>query len=189
VRGGRLVFSGLSFTARPGALFAVTGANGSGKSSLLRLLAGLLRPDGGQVRFDGNGEVEGLAHYFGHADGLKNALSLGETLAFWTAVYGGAVAIDAAEAAGQVGLGHALDLPVGVLSAGQRRRAGLARLLLAPRPLWLLDEPSAALDRDGEALLGLLMTRHLSAGGTIIAATHQPLPVEAQAGVDLARTA
>lgn len=173
-RGGRTVFAGLSFSVAAGQLLAVTGPNGSGKSSLLRILAGLLRPEAGSLSFAG-GESEGIAHYLGHSDALKAALTVRETLRFWAAVHDGAG--DAAAAAAQVGLGHALDLPVAVLSAGQRKRMGLARLLVAARPLWLLDEPSSALDRAGEASLGALMRLHLSAGGTVIAATHQDLPI------------
>jgi heme exporter protein A len=181
------VFSGLSFRVTPGNLLAVIGPNGSGKSSLLRVLAGLIRPEAGTLRFAGAGEEEGCAHYLGHADALKPALSLRETLRFWAALYGGrAGGIDAA---GRVGLGHALDLPVAVLSAGQRRRVGLARLLVAARPLWLLDEPGAALDRDGEALLGRMMADHRAEGGTIVAATHQDLPLAPDAVLDLAKTA
>jgi len=186
VRGGRLVFAGVSFTARPGALLAVVGPNGAGKSSLLRIIAGLASPDSGSLALEGDGE--GGVHYLGHADGLKPALTLRETLSFWASLFGRERhrAANALElAAERVGLGHALDLPVGVLSAGQRRRAGLARLLLAPRPLWLLDEPTAALDRDGEALLGALMQAHLAAGGSVIAATHGELPVAPDAVLDL----
>ena len=166
MRGGREVFAGLSFAVGSGDMLAVTGPNGSGKSSLLRLLAGLLRPQAGSIHFHGCGEDEAVAHYLGHADALKPALTLRETLRFSAALYGG----DAADAnldnaARMFGLGHALDLPVGVFSAGQRRRAGLARLILSPRPLWLLDEPAAALDSDGEALLGETLSDHLARGG------------------------
>jgi heme exporter protein A len=174
-RGGRLVFAGVSFCLRAGEGLAVTGPNGSGKSSLLRLLAGLLRAEAGELRFEG-ADDEPVIHYFGHADGLKPALTLAETLQGWAALYGGDRA-GVGTAAEAVGLGHALPLPVGVLSAGQRRRAGLARLLIAPRPLWLLDEPNAALDSGGEAMLGRLMAEHLAAGGLIVAATHQKLPL------------
>jgi heme exporter protein A len=187
VRGGREVFAGLSFTLGSGEMLAVTGPNGSGKSSLLRLLAGLLRPEAGGIRFHGCGEDEAVAHYLGHADALKPALTLGETLRFSAALYGGETAQASADrAAEMVGLGHALDLPVGVLSAGQRRRAGLARLILSPRPLWLLDEPGAALDSDGEALLGKLLSDHLARGGLVIAATHHALPLPAQHILDMA---
>jgi heme exporter protein A len=188
VRGETLVFSGLSFRVPAGTLLVVTGPNGSGKSSLLRIVAGLIRPEAGSLGIEGAGGEVGLVHYLGHADALKPALSLAETLSFWAALYGGEKRA-LAGAAGRVGLGHALRLPVAVLSAGQRRRAGLARLLVAPRPLWLLDEPGAALDRDGEALLGRLMAEHLGAGGTIIAATHQDLPVTPDSLLDLGRAA
>jgi heme exporter protein A len=185
-RGGRLVFSGLSFRIANGGLLAVIGPNGSGKSTLLRVLAGLLGPEAGALRFEGRREEEPITHYLGHVDALKAALGLRETLLFWAALYGA----EGAErnirgAAERVGLGHALDLPVGVLSAGQRRRAGLARLLIAPRPLWLLDEPTAALDREGEALLERLIVEHLAAGGLAIVAAHQDLPVTPSAVLDL----
>ncbi len=161
------------------------GPNGAGKSSLLRILAGLLRPQAGGLDFEGRGESP-FAHYLGHADALKPALTLRETLRFWAALYAAAEQPAIAAAAEIVGLGHALDLPVGVLSAGQRRRAGLARLLVAPRPVWLLDEPAASLDSDGEALVGRLMRDHVAADGLIVAATHQPLPAAPDAVLTLA---
>jgi heme exporter protein A len=191
VRGGRSVFSSLSFRLEPGRLLAVTGPNGAGKSSLLRLLAGLLRPAAGRIRFEGGDEDASVIHYLGHADALKPALTLRETVRFWGAIYRqqGRVALDddIDEAAETAGIGHALDLPVSVLSAGQRRRAALARLLLAPRPLWLLDEPTSSLDSDGEALLGRLMEHHIARGGLIVAATHQAMPLAAHATLDLGR--
>jgi heme exporter protein A len=188
-RGGRVVFSGLTFRLAGGNLLAVTGPNGSGKSSLLRLIAGLIRPAAGSFYVEGASMDDAVTHYFGHADALKPALTLRETLRFWGTVYRqqGRVPLDPDfdESAGRVGLGHALDLPVGVFSAGQRRRVGLARLLISPRPLWLLDEPTSSLDRDGEALLGSVMQDHLAAGGLIVAATHQELPVRADQTLDL----
>jgi len=193
MRGGRSVFSGVSFRLAPGQVLAVVGPNGAGKSSLLRLLAGLLRPAAGEIVFEGREEDAPVGHYFGHADALKPALTLRETLRFWGGVYRqqGRVALDddIDEAAEVAGIGHALELHVGVLSAGQRRRAGLARMLLAPRPLWLLDEPTSSLDADGEALLGRLMQGHVARGGLIVAATHQQMPVAAQATLDLGRAA
>lgn len=185
VRGGRPVFAGVDFQADSGELLAITGPNGSGKSSLLRMLAGLLPPAAGHLRID---PVDPPAlDLLGHADGLKPALTLRENLRFWARLFAGS-ADDGliTDAASRVGLGHALDLPAGVLSAGQRRRAGLARLSLSRRPLWLLDEPGAALDRDGEAVLGGLMQAHLAAGGAIIAATHLALPVTPSATLNLA---
>jgi heme exporter protein A len=187
-RGGRRVFSNLSFRVARGGVLAITGPNGVGKSSLLRLLAGLIRPDSGRLVFEGQGEDEAIVHYLGHADALKPAMTLGETLRFWGAVFQqGRVIADAdwSEAAEVVGIGHALELPVGVLSAGQRRRAALARLILSPRPLWLLDEPTAALDSEGEALLQRLMREHIGRGGLIVAATHQALPVTPDATLPL----
>jgi heme exporter protein A len=188
-RGGRAVFSGVSFGLERGQALAVTGPNGAGKSSLLRLLAGLLRPDSGRIHFEGRAEDEPVTHYFGHADAQKPALTLREALRFWSSLYQqqGQVALDADfnEAADAVGLRNALDLHVGVLSAGQRRRAGLARLVLTPRPLWLLDEPAASLDSEGETLLARLMREHLGRGGLIIAATHQDLPVAPAAVLNL----
>lgn len=190
VRGGRVLFEGLSFDLVPGALMAVLGPNGCGKSSLLRLLAGLLRPEAGTLMFSGGGEGEGRAHYLAHADALKPADSLRETLRFWAALTGGGGhPARLEEAAETVGLAHLLDVPVQLLSAGQRRRAGLARLLLAPRALWLLDEPTAALDRAGETLLGALMRGHLAKGGAIAAATHGDLPHKPHATLDLAAAA
>jgi heme exporter protein A len=180
-RGGRLVFSGVSFRLGAGQLMAVTGPNGSGKSSLLRLLAGFIRPETGVFRISRPGE-DAVTHYLGHADALKAALTLRETLRFWGAVYvqQGRLPTDSDfdDSAEAVGLRHALDLPVGIFSAGQRRRAALARLILACRPLWLLDEPTSSLDSDGEGLLGSLMKDHLAAGGLIVAATHADLPVQ-----------
>ncbi len=189
-RGGRVIHSGLSFRCGPRTVTAVVGPNGAGKSTLLRVLADLLPPEGGSVLLEGRGD-EPVTHYLGHADGLKPGLTLREMLQFWGDLYGVASAPDrdANAAAREVGLAHALDLPTGTLSAGQRRRAGLARLILAPRPLWLLDEPGSALDRDGESLLGRLITDHCASGGLVVAATHTPLPVAPHATLDLSRSA
>jgi heme exporter protein A len=174
-RGGRTLFAGLSFSLRAGELLAVTGPNGAGKSTLLRLLAGLARPAAGGVVVAPEAADERL-HYLGHLDGLKAALSVEQNLTFFARLWRAkADAVeDAMEALAIAGLAH---LGVAVLSAGQRRRTALARLLLARRPLWLLDEPSAALDAAGEAILGGLITRHLATGGMAVAATHMTLPV------------
>jgi heme exporter protein A len=181
VRGGREVFSGLDFESAAGEALAVTGRNGSGKTSLLRLIAGLLHPEGGSIEFSGGDTDLTLpeqAHYLGHRDALKPALSVIENLAFWRDFLGGETG-DAAGSIARVGIGHAIDLPAGFLSAGQRRRLSIARLLSVKRPIWLLDEPTTALDAGGQAMFAGLMREHLAGGGLIIAATHAPLGIEA----------
>ncbi|HZP21072.1 MAG TPA: heme ABC exporter ATP-binding protein CcmA [Bauldia sp.] len=188
IRGGRRVFAGLAFTVGPGELLAVTGPNGAGKSTLLRVIAGLLPPSGGSVGLD-PAPKDGLAgqvHYLGHLDALKPAQTVGENLEFWRRLWSGGSVLSALEA---VGLGHLRHLSAGMLSAGQRRRVAIARLLLSPRPVWLLDEPTAALDAAGEEMLGGLIARYLSSGGMVVAATHRPLPVAAAATLDLGRAA
>jgi heme exporter protein A len=182
MRGGREVFAGLDFEASSGEVLAVTGANGSGKTSLLRLIAGLLFPAGGAIALDG-GEAEltlpEQVHYLGHRDALKPALSVLENLAFWRDFLGGEV-FDADESLASVGLGHAAHLPAAYLSAGQKRRLSLARLLTVRRPVWLLDEPTAALDAAGQDLFVGLMRDHLARDGMIVAATHGPLGIDAR---------
>jgi heme exporter protein A len=182
VRGGREVFSAIDFEARAGEVLAITGRNGSGKTSLLRLIAGLLIPAAGSIALDG-GDAEltiaEQAHYLGHRDALKPALSVGENLSFWREFLGGEVA-DTAESLRAVGLDHAVHLPAAYLSAGQRRRLSLARLLAVRRRLWLMDEPNAALDAAGQSLLAGLMREHLARGGLIVAATHGSLGLDAR---------
>jgi heme exporter protein A len=177
-RSGRLVFADVSFTLAAGEALVVTGRNGAGKSSLLALLAGRLRPDGGSIAVEGLGE-DGLAehlHAVGHRDALKPALTAEENLAFVRDLFG-RPGLSPREALDAVGLAHAASLPVAYLSAGQRRRVALARLLVAHRALWLLDEPTAALDVGAQNTLLHLMTAHLSGGGLIVAATHAPLGI------------
>ena len=182
VRGGREVFSELDFTASSGEALAVTGPNGSGKTSLLRIVAGLLTLAAGSIGLeDGEREltVAEQAHYLGHRDAMKPALSVSENLVFWRDFLGGE-ASNAAESLFAVGLDHAAHLPAAYLSAGQRRRLSIARLLVVRRPIWLLDEPTSALDAGGQSLFATLMRDHLAGGGLIIAATHAPLGVEAR---------
>jgi heme exporter protein A len=181
VRGTRRLAQGLSFALESGQALSITGPNGAGKSTLLRVLAGLLAPAAGTVSLSGVDpqEMAQQIHYAGHAEALKNALTARENLQFWSALLGGPAGLTPQQALERVNLAHLPDLPVSYLSAGQRRRVALARLLVAPRPLWLMDEPSTALDTAAQARLAELMEAHLSGGGLIVAATHSPLGVPA----------
>ena len=166
-RGGRTLFEGLSLVLGPGAAALVTGPNGSGKSSLLRIAAGLLAPAAGRVE----AASAALADEQGAFDERQR---LGQALAFWAR-------LDAADAGGGVeamGLSHLTDVPVRMLSTGQRKRAVLARVAASGAPLWLLDEPANGLDADGQARLAAAMERHRAAGGAILAASHQPLGLD-----------
>jgi heme exporter protein A len=179
VRGGREVFSGLGFAVAAGEALVVTGRNGAGKSSLLRMIAGLVRIAGGRLALtdaDTERTIPEQAHYLGHQDALKPSLTVAENLSFWARYFGGGAAPEAALAA--VGLSAVADLPAAYLSAGQRRRLSVARLLAAQRPIWLLDEPTSALDREAQVALTGLMRQHLSGGGLILAATHGPIGLE-----------
>ena len=178
-RGGRRVVAGVSFELRAGQMLQVTGPNGAGKSTLLRALAGLLPLAGGTIACDGLAADEPLgsrAHYLGHQDALKGALTARENLAFWaTQLGGGGLSPEAALA--RLALPQVADYPVAYLSAGQKRRVALARLLVARRELWLLDEPTTALDVAAQALFADILREHLAGGGLAIAATHAPLGV------------
>jgi heme exporter protein A len=184
-RGGRLVFTGLDFSLAPGGALVLRGANGSGKSSLLRILAGLLRPAGGAIEWAGAPVSEdpeahrARLHYVGHLDALKTALTVGENLAFWASLRGPVDGVGAG--LDHFGLGELADMPARYLSAGQRRRASLARLVTSEAALWLLDEPTVTLDDASVAALGRAMAAHRAAGGIVVVATHGALEVaEAQ---------
>ncbi len=181
-RGGRRIIAGLSFEASAGEGLIVTGPNGAGKTSLLRALAGFLPIEGGGFALEGGDPERSLgeqAHYVGHADGVKGALTAGENLAFAAAMLGGQSSRAAQQAAlARVGLAHAIDFPARLLSAGQRRRVALARLLIAERGLWLLDEPATALDAAAQGALAEIMRAHLQGGGILVAAAHAPLGLE-----------
>jgi len=173
VRAGREVFRNVAFKVASGELLGLRGANGAGKSSLLRLVAGLLHPAGGEIVLRGaDAELTPgeQAHYIGHLDALKPSLTVEENLGFWGAVLGATNGV--ADALAAVGLDTLAHSPALYLSAGQRRRLSLARLLVAPRPIWLLDEPSSALDAAGGAMLAEIMCRHLASGGLILVAEH-----------------
>ncbi len=180
VRGGRSLFQGLGFAVAAGEVLAVTGPNGAGKSSLLRLLAGLLPPATGRIALEGGDperSVGTAAHFIGHLDAVKGALTVAENLGFTRALLGGGE-MEVETALGLLGLERLAQFPARMLSAGQRRRLALARLLVSPRPLWLLDEPATALDAEGQETLAGLMARHLSGGGLAVVATHSELKIE-----------
>lgn len=181
-RGGRSLFSGLRLHLAAGQACALTGRNGAGKTSLLRCVAGLVAAEAGRVAFgelDPGAARAGGLHFVGHQDGLKPARTAEEELVFWSR-WAGARQSAALEAADRLELAPLLPLEVRRLSAGQRRRLTLARLLAAPRPLWLLDEPLSPLDARWRERFGQIMAEHLAGGGLILAAVHDPLPVPAQ---------
>jgi heme exporter protein A len=172
-RGERRLFADVNLAVRSGEWLELRGANGSGKTSLLRAIAGFMRPKAGRIDVAGVEEPTLALHYLGHLNGLKATASPRDHIRYWAGLFGArAEGADPLEA---VGLMRQADLPARVLSQGQARRLALARLLVAPRPLWLLDEPAAALDAQGRAMLCGLIERHCAQGGAAIAALHEPL--------------
>ncbi|MEE8144844.1 MAG: heme ABC exporter ATP-binding protein CcmA [Kiloniellales bacterium] len=180
VRGERRVFAGLSFALPPGGALILTGPNGSGKSSLLRLMAGLLRPAAGQLVWDGQDiradreAHRARLHYVGHLDAVKPVLSAAENLAYW-ADQSDAPAAAVAEALDRLDLAWLGDIAGRLLSAGQRRRLALARLLVRKAELWLLDEPTVGLDDDSLARFHDVLSGHRASGGRAVVATHTPI--------------
>jgi heme exporter protein A len=180
-RGERLVFAGLSLTLPAGGVLVLTGSNGSGKSSLLRLLAGLARPEAGVILWQGADIADdpaahrGRLHFIGHQDALKGVLTVGEALAFWSGMRGGGAT---RAALAHFRLGPLADWPCRLLSAGQRRRLALARLIASPASLWLLDEPTTGLDADAVADLLAALATHRAEGGCVVLSTHTLLPLE-----------
>ncbi|MEM8741988.1 MAG: heme ABC exporter ATP-binding protein CcmA [Pseudomonadota bacterium] len=178
-RGGHTVLAGLTVGLAEGAVLVLRGANGAGKSTLLRAVAGLGRIDAGTVTLRRNGEPADLAEhiaYVGHLDAVKPQLTLAENLTFWSRLSGGSPsAIDIALR--QMGLDRIADQPAATCSAGQRRRLGLARLLLTPRALWLLDEPTVALDSASTAVIEQLIAAQCAGGGMVLVATHIDLAI------------
>lgn len=185
-RGEDLIFVNVSFRLNAGEALVLTGRNGSGKSTLLRVVAGLLRPETGQAICVSDAVDEArpageFSHYLGHRNGMKRELTVAENLAFWKSFLGdaiGGIGASVEEAAAEVGLSGITHLPYGYLSAGQQRRFAMARLLVAYRPIWILDEPTAALDRKADAMFEELVRLHRRSGGIALAATHQPLGME-----------
>ncbi len=197
-RGARLVFAGVSFRLPAGGALVLTGANGSGKSSLLRLVGGLLSPASGRLLWAGTPVAADIAghhsrlHYVGHQDAVKPAMTPRENLSFWAALRGldrRAAAPAVHDALAAFGLEAVADWPCRWLSAGQRRRLTLARLLVAPAALWLLDEPTSALDDDGQARLEQAIAAHRAAGGWVLLATHAAIALDDAAILALDRFA
>lgn len=189
-RGERRIFEGLSFVVPAGTALVVTGPNGAGKSTLIKAIAGFLAQAEGSIRLEGlTGEAaeRPLAehcHYLAHDNALKSQLTVNENLAFWRHFLGAPLASvgDALERVGLPGIG---ELPAGYLSAGQKRRVAIARLLVTHRPVWLVDEPTAALDKASEKRFGELASEHVGAGGILVAATHQALGLKAHESLDM----
>src|SRR5664279_2522298 len=179
-RGGREVFAGLNFSLSGGEALVVTGRNGAGKSSLLRMIAGLVHVAAGRLALAGAEDDASIAeqsHYLGHHDAMKPSLSVSENLQFWAEFLGSdRQTVPAALEA--VGLAPLASLPAAYLSAGQRRRLSIARLVAVTRPLWLLDEPTSALDVASQTRLAELMRSHLAGGGMIVAAAHGPIGLD-----------
>jgi heme exporter protein A len=183
-RGGRVLFENLSFAVLSGGYAELRGANGAGKTSLLRALAGFLKPRAGTIAFDNVAESALAMHFLGHANALKPTASVQSHLRYWSGLLGGA--FDEEDVLSRVGLNGLSDRPARTLSQGQARRLALSRLLIAPRPVWLLDEPAAALDDSGRTLMRDLVDSQRANGGVIIAAVHEALGSEPSQTVTLA---
>lgn len=177
-RGGTVLVEDLAFSVAPGRALLLRGPNGAGKSTLLLTLAGLLPPLCGRFALEGHDPEDGpVLHYCGHRNAVRARLRVEETLRFWAAL-NGETGLGVTQALARVGLQHAAKLDAGYLSAGQQRRLALARLLVSRRPVWLLDEPNAALDADGHALVATLLAGHLAEGGIAVIATHDDIAIE-----------
>ncbi len=189
-RGERLIFRGLDFVLPPSGALVLLGPNGSGKSSLLRLMAGLTPCAAGMLAWNGTDIREDPAahrsrlHFIGHSDALKPVLSAGESLAFWAKMRGSNAAIEPALA--RFGLSHAASLPCRYLSAGQKRRLALARLVAAPAALWLLDEPLTSLDSEAAAQLLTAIAEHRAQSGRVVLSTHAPIELDDATRLSLA---
>jgi heme exporter protein A len=188
-RGGRRLFSDLSFTTGAGEALLLTGPNGAGKTTLIRTIAGLLPPAGGAIRIEGGKDDRSVGeqcHYVGHLNAIKASLSVEANAAFWCGFLGGGIGRVAA-ALETFGLAALRDIPAAYLSAGQKRRLGLARVLLADRPIWLLDEPTVSLDTAAQEVLTRAVDAHLAKRGLVIAATHVALGFAGARALSLGR--
>ncbi len=186
-RGGEIIFSDLNFSVSGGQAMVVTGPNGSGKSTLLRIICGLLPAAYGEVQLEIGAEMlkaSSLIHYLGHQNAMKPALSVRENLDFWQKFHG-EKALEIEDALEAVGLPDIDHLPFGYLSTGQKRRVSIAKLLMSDRPIWVVDEPTAGLDRASEKRFAELMGEKLEDGGIIVAATHIPLGLAQVMSVDI----
>ena len=196
-RGGRVIFSGLSFSLSAGQSLLLRGPNGAGKTTLLRALAGFMPLSAGHFRLEDGGtdkdaqaeaarELSEQCHYIGHRNGIKPAFTAWENLTFWQAYLGAGNGDSAiAEALESFGLSALRDVPAGLMSQGQKRRLGLARLLLARRPVWILDEPTVSLDTSSQKVLASHIAGHAAQGGIVLAATHIPLGLDFTFRLDL----
>ena len=193
-RGGRTVFTDLDFTLQAGGVLVLVGPNGSGKSSLLRLMAGLLKPESGNIKWDAEAINEdperhgARLHYVGHHDAIKPALSVLENVSFWASLMnGGSARVDSISTALEtLGIGHLEKVPGRLLSAGQKRRANLARVLATPAPLWLLDEPTTALDKETIKRLETTINHHCAGGGMVVISTHSDMQLGSHQTINLA---
>ena len=192
-RGGRRVFEGVDFAVAPGAALLLRGPNGSGKTSLLRMIAGFLEPPEGRLTWNGRpfdevddeaGDGPARIAFVGHLDAVKRALSVAENLTFWSVLYGGG-GVTVNQALDRLGIGHLAELPARFLSAGQRRRLGLARLMVTPAALWLLDEPTVTLDEASVAAVEALIAEHRDGSGMVMVATHAEMAIPGAAVLTL----
>lgn len=191
LRGGRMVFGGLDFSLSASQALVLVGPNGSGKSTLLRVMAGLLAPIMGELRWDGESVLDdpearrGRVHYVGHLEAIKPVLTVAENLRFWSGLGGPVDDRRLDRALETLGLSALADLPGRMLSAGQKRRVNLARVIAGEAPLWLLDEPTTALDRQSIGALERAIADHRAAGGMVVLSTHSDLAIDQPITLDL----
>lgn len=193
IRGERLVFSKLNFTLESGGCLTLIGHNGAGKSSLLRMMAGLLRPAAGTMTWDGQGVLDDMdehrdrLHYVGHHDAIKPVLTVEENLKFWAGLRSDASEAQAnfREALDVFSIAHLIDIPGRFLSAGQKRRANLARIIASKSPVWLLDEPTTALDKESIKKLEEVIEKHRENGGMVVLSTHSDMNIKDQQILDV----